>query len=717
MINILSQLWRRLLSLLRRRRHEREMEEEMRFHLDMQIEQNLTSGMAAEEAHYAARRQFGNQTWLKEVSREMWSLRFIETLIQDLRHGARMLVKNPGFTVVAVLTLALGIGANTAIFSVVNAVLLQPPPYREPDRLVMVWEDAPFVGLFQLSPAPGNYADWRAQNHVFEEMAALESRAFNLTGDGEPRKVTASGVTASLFPLLGVKPVMGRSFLPADEQPDARKVAIISHRLWQDRYGADGAIIGRNVLLNDESYAVVGVAPADFQFLNQGISLWVPITFTQNVLADRNNHYLRVVARLKQGVTVEQANADIRMMMAQIGRAYPQWTEGGKVTASVEPLRNQLVGNVRRPLTILLVAVGFVLLISCANVAGLLLARALARGREMAMRAALGAAPWRIARQLLTESLLLAGAGGILGVLLAVWSFAFLKQLIPPSLAQAVNLKLSLPALLFTLAISALAGLIFGTAPALQAARTDLNEELKPSGGRIDAGTVHHRLRNLFVIGEIALALILLTGAGLMIQTLYKLSRQFSALDPEKVLTMRTDLTGQKYRERARRIAFYDQVLEQVRNLPGVVSVGYTTAAPLAGGGLSGIKIEGRGDESGIDRLVIPRQVSAGYLQTMGIALREGRYFDGRDNQQSTPVVIINETMARKRWPGESLIGKRVTYGSDDPKSHWMTVVGVVADVRNQGIDAPFKAEMYLPYQQAFEEPPSVRDLVVRSAG
>src|SRR5215510_6679620 len=386
--------------------------------------------------------------------------------------------------------------------------------------------------------------------------------------------------------------------------------------------------------------------------------------------------------------------------MAQIGRAHPQWTEGGKVSASVEPLRDQLIGNVRRPLMILLVAVGFVLLISCANVAGLLLARALARSREMAMRAALGAAPWRIARQLLTESLLLAGAGGLLGVLLAIWSFEFLKQLIPPSLTLAVNLKLSLPALLFTLAASALAGLVFGTAPAIQGARVDFNEELKPSGGRIDAGIVHHRLRNLFVIGEIALALILLTGAGLMIQTLNKLSQQFSALNPEKALTVRTDLTSQKYRERAQRIAFYDQVLEKVRHLPGVVSSGYTTAAPLAGGDLSGIKIEGRGDEPGIDRLVIHRQVSAGYLQTMGIALREGRYFDERDDQQSMPVVIINETMSRKRWPGESSIGKRVTYGSGDPQSHWRTVVGIVVDVRNEGADAPVRAEMYLPYHQ-----------------
>ncbi|MBO0797714.1 MAG: ABC transporter permease [Blastocatellia bacterium] len=717
MMDILLQLCRRLLSSLRRRRYEREMEEEMRFHLEMQIEQNLDAGMAAEEARYAARRQFGNQTWLKEVSREMWSLNSFEMLRQDLVYGARMLLKNPGFTTVAVLTLALGIGANTAIFSVVHAVLLKTPPYRESDRLVMVWEEASYIGLFQVTPAPANYADWRAQNQVFEEMAALESRTFNLTSDGEPKKVSASGVTASLFPLLGANPVVGRGFLPADERPGAGNVAIISHRLWQDRYGADRNIAGRNVLLNDISYTVVGVMPAGFQFLDRDISVWVPITFTPEILADRNNHYFRVVARLKPGVTLEQANADVRMMMAQIGRAYPQWTDGGKESGSVDPLRDQLIGDVRRPLMILLIAVGFVLLISCTNVAGLLLARALARSREMAVRAALGAAPSRIARQLLTESLLLAGSGGILGALLAVWSFSFLKQLIPQSLALAVNLKLSLPVLLFTMAASALAGLIFGTAPALQAARVDFNEELKPSGGRIDAGIIHNRLRNLFVISEIALALILLTGAGLMIQTLYKLNRQFSALNPEKVLTLRTDLTGQKYRERAQRITFYDQVLERVRHLPGVVSAGYTTAAPLAGGGLSGIKIEGRGDEPGIDRLVIPRQVSAGYLQTMGIALRKGRYFDGRDNQQSTPVVIINETMARKRWPGESPIGKRVTYGSGDPQSHWRTVVGIVADVRNEGIDASVRAEMYLPYHQAVEELPSVRDLVVRSSG
>jgi predicted permease len=641
--------------------------------------------------------------------------RWEDEMIQDLRYGVRMLLKNPGFTLIAILTLALGIGANTAIFSVVNAVVLKPLPYHDPDRLMTVWEDASFMGLPDVVPAPANYADWRAQNQVFEEMAALNFGSFSLTGDGEAEKVMANGITANLFPLLGVKPVIGRGFLPADDQHGSHRVALISHRLWQSRYGADRNITGRNILLDGESYTVIGVMPPSFQFLSGDISIWVPIAFTQEQLADRDNHYLNVIARLKPGMTVEQANADIRTIMAQIGRAYPQWTEGGKVSAVVRPLRDQLTENVRRPLIMLLVAVGFVLLIACANIAGLLLARALARNREMATRTALGAAPWRIARQLLTESLLLAGAGGILGVLLAVGSFAFLKRLIPP-MAMPINLELSLPVLLFTLAASVLAGLIFGTAPALQAARTDLNEVLKPGGGRIDTGMVHHRLRNLFVIGEIALALILLTGAGLMVQTLHNLHRQYSVLNPEMVLTMSTELSDQKYRERPRRIAFYDQVLERVQHLPGVVSAAYTTDVPLSGGGLKGFKIEGRQAEPGVDRLAILRQVSAGYLQTMGIALREGRYFNERDDQGSMPVAIVNETMARKHWRGESAIGKRITFGPGDSSSRWILVAGVVADVRNMGIDEPVRAEMYVPYRQADQPVWDPRELVVRAS-
>jgi putative ABC transport system permease protein len=714
---MLSKLKTALHALLRRSQAENDLDEELRYHLEQQTEQNIRLGMNPEEARAAAQKAFGGVEQAKERSRDARGMRWIEDLWQDLRYGARMLMKKPGFTLIAVITLSLGIGANTAIFSVVNAVLLSPAPYHEADRLVMVWEDASFIGFPMGTPAPANFADWRAQNQVFEAMAAIDNRSFNLTGGSAPEKLEANGVTANFFPLLGAKPVLGRSILPSDDQPGARKVAIISHRLWWNRYGADHSVIDRDIFLNGEKYLVIGVMPAEFQFLDQKIDLWVPIAFSPAELAARDNHYLNVIARLRENVTKEQANADIRTIMARIARDYPKETVDGKLSAVAQPLRERLAGDVRNPLLTLLVAVGFVLLIACANISGLLLARGLARSKEMALRAALGAGRKRIARQLLTESLLLAGAGGALGVLLAVWSFAFLKQLVPAPLALSTNLELSMAALLFTLASSVLAGLAFGTAPAIQAARTDLNEALKQSGIGASFGAPHHRLRNLFVIGEIALALILLAGAGLMMRTLYKLRHQYSGMKPESVLIVRTDLPEQKYGDRARRIAFYDRVLEQSRHVPGVISAGYTTAVPLAWkGGVIGFTVEGRQD-SDVAKDALYRQVSADYLQTIGITLREGRYFSEHDNQQSTPVAIINETMARKYWPGESAVNKRFKSGLADSRRPWITVIGVVGDVRQMGVDAPVRAEVYAPYQQAenlFAYAP--RDLVVRAS-
>ena len=640
----------------------------------------------------------------------------MDNLIKDIRFAVRTMAKKPGFTIVAVAIMALGMGANTAIFSLVRAVLLGPLPFPDPGRLVMVWEDAAFIGFPQNTPAPANYADWKARNDVFEDMAAFDDRSFNLTGDGEPEKVIACGVTANFFPLLGTAPALGRVFTPEDDAPGANRVAILAYPLWQTRYGGEAGIVGREILLNDEKYTVIGVMPKGFQFLYPEMRLWVPAGFTPAALAERDNHYLQVVARMKPGVTLEQANSDIKAIMAQIAHDYPD--TAGRLGADVISLREQITGDTRRPLIVLLVAVAFVLLIASANLANLLLSRALGRSKEIAVRTALGATRGRLVSQLLTESILLSFAGAVAGVLVAVWSFSFLRQLVPSGLSLFVDLRIDGMVLLFTLSLSVLTGMVFGLAPALQASRVDLNEALKQSGGRTNLSAGHRRLQSAMVVVEIALAMVLLCSAGLLIKTFAHLRDQYSGLRADSVLTMSTQLPQAKYKEPARRFAFYRQVLEKVTALPGVLTAAYTTAVPLEWkGGANGITIEGRTVDPGIGYDATHRQISQDYFATIGIALKSGRFFDNADSEQSAPVAIINETMAREFWPGETAVGKHFRQGTGESKQPWTTVVGIVADVRQMGIEVPVKAEMYMPYQQQgarYWFAP--RDLVIRTS-
>jgi putative ABC transport system permease protein len=642
----------------------------------------------------------------------------METLLKDIRYGIRGLLKRPGFTVIALITLALGIGANTAIFSVVNAVLLQPLPFQKPEELVIVWEDATFAGFPHNTPAPANYVDWKTQNQSFVDMAASHEDSFNLTGDGEPERVSSYSVTANFFPLLGVQPLLGRNFLEEEDRPGANKVVMLSYSLWQSRYGGDRNILNREVLLNGEKHQVVGVMPASFQFFAKDVRLWVPIAFDQEDLANRGGHYLTVVARLKPGVPVTQAQADMNAIMRRIAVDHPGETMEGKLGAVVLPMRDEFVGDARSSLIVLLVAVAFVLLIACANVAGLLLARAVARRKEIALRMALGAGRSRVVRQLLTESLLLAVAAGVLGSLLAYGSFTFLQGLVPEEMAIAASLKLDVRILIFTIAISIVTGIIFGLVPALQSANFDLNDALKQSSGRV---TSTGRLRSAMIVFEVALSLVLLVGAGLLIQTLFQLFRQYSMLEPEKVLTMRTILPREKYKEPQRRDSYYKQVLQRVEHLPGVMAAGYSTSIPLAWkGGTSGFYPEGlKSPIPGMAYDANHREVSTNYLKAMNIPLRQGRYFESSDNAQSLPVAIINETMARQYWPGENALGRRFKVGDpDEPGKQWKEIVGIVADIRQMGIDEPVKAEMYLPYEQITDWPGYVpRDLAIRTNG
>ena len=639
----------------------------------------------------------------------------LETLWQDVRFGVRMLLKNPGFTIIAVIALALGIGANSAIFSVVNTVLLRPLPFKEPDRLVMVWEDATKHGYPRDTPAPANYVDWRDQNQVFEGMAAIADRSFNLTGIGEPERIDGWRVSASLFPLLGVEPQLGRSFLPEEDQAGGGRVVIMSQGLWQRRFGSDPTIIGKAVTLNGESYAVVGVMPQNFQFPSREGDLWVPIAFDSKEAGNRGGHFLKVLARMKPGVTLQQAQTEMKAIAARLQQQYPD--SNTDLGAAVVPLHEQFVGDIKPALLILLGAVGFVLLIACANVANLLLARAAVRQKEITIRVALGASRSRLIRQFLTESILLAALGGVIGLLLSLWGINLLKAFIPENISQAKAITIDGRVLFFTLAVSLLTGLIFGLAPATQASKFNLNETLKEGGRDSAAGSRGNRIRGLLVIAEVAVSLILLIGAGLLINSFLRLRNVDPGFRAENLLTMKIVLPELKYPDRARRSAFYTELVRRIEALPGVKSAAVTTNLPLYSQGNSiGISIEGRPDPApGQEQIVVTRIISPHYFQTMGITLLQGRQFNEQDKADTPIALVISEAMARKYWPGEDPIGKRVKPGSSASSNPWFTIVGVAKDVRQFELNADPKPQMYLPYTQAGFFAP--RDLVVSTNG
>jgi putative ABC transport system permease protein len=637
----------------------------------------------------------------------------METTWHDLRFAARMLAKKPGFTLVAVVALALGIGANTAIFSVVNSVLLEPLPYREPERLMMVWEDATSLGYPRDTPAPANFVDWRDQNSVFEGMAASASETFNITGDGEPEKIEAARVSAGLFRLLGVMPASGRDFAAEEDQPGGERVAVISHGLWQRRYGARPEVVGGTVTLDGEPHTVVGIMPPRFEFPSRGVDVWVPIALGGEEAASRGNHYLEVVARLKPGVNPAQAQSDMDAVARRLQELYPDTNTG--LGVAVVPLHEQLVGEIRPALLILLGAVGLVLLIACANVANLLLARAAARYREAAVRAALGAGRLRLVRQFLTESLLIAMLGGAAGLLLAFAGLRVLAAFIPEEISLAREISLDPRVLAFTVAISAATGIVFGLVPALQASSPNLNDSLK-EGGRDPSAAGKSRARSTLVISEVALALVLLIGAGLLINSFVRLQSVDPGFRSDNLLTMSVVLPDTKYPDASRRAAFYDQTLARVGALPGVESAAVVTRLPLTfKGNANSYSVEGFPEPSPDQRpIAVTRVISPDYFRAMGIAVLRGRHFTPQDREDSGNVVVVNETFANRYWPGDDPVGKRIKMGSLSSDAPWLTIVGVAADVRQFELSAPPRPQMYLPYTQLdFFSP---RDLVVRTA-
>ncbi len=632
----------------------------------------------------------------------------MNTLWQDLRYGVRMLLKNPGFTLIAVLTLALGIGANTAIFSVINTILLRPLPYAAPEQLVMVWES--FPGSRENPSMPSNFADWRAQNQVFTDMAAWVEQTFNLSGGGDPEKLEGLRVTANLFALLGVKPVLGRTFLPEEDRPGASQVVLISFSLWQRRFGGSPKVVGSRVMLEGKEFTIIGVMPPSFHFPARQHVIWIPLALSPEQITTRvAAHFLNVIARLKPGVTEQQAQAEMSAIAARLEQQYPK--TNATVGARVVPLKEQFVGNFRQALLILFAAAGFVLLVACANVANLLLFRAAVRQKEIAVRLALGAGRGRLMRQLLTESLLLAMVGGALGLLLALWGVSVLTAAMPERLELARGITPDLNVLAFTLLASVLTGVFFGLFPAFQATRLNLNEALK-EGGR-DAARGRSGIRSFLVVVEVALALMLVAGAGLMINSFLRLRQVDAGFEADRLLTMEIDPTFTRYPGHAALGAFYDRLLERIEALPGVESAGVVTRLPLtvtSGHYMFSTESQSVWKYAG----ALPSTVSPGYFHTMGIPLVAGRAFTPEDIPETEPVAVINEAMRERAWPNQDPLGKRIRMYPYNATATALTVVGVVKDVRQSELQAAARPQVYRSYTQVVIYPP--RDLVVRTS-
>src|SRR5436190_11158661 len=695
---------------------EAEIVEELSQHLDDQYEQELSHGATEDAAREAVLTQFNASDplaqSLKRVERrvpqnpiQMGTERnrnMFADLSQDVRYGARMLLKNPGFTLIAVLALALGIGANSAIFSVVNTLLLRPLPYKNPSQLVVIWENATHLGFPKNTPSAANFLDWQKQNTLFDGMAAFAERSFNLTGVGEPERLEGRRVSANLFDLLGVRPILGRNFVPDEDKPGT-KVAVLSERLWRRRFGSDPGVIGRALALNGESYTVVGVLPNSVRlpsFGNWRDQIWVPLAFSAEDAASRGNHYLEVIGRMKPGVTLEQTRAEMATIMARLAQQYPE--DNTRIGTVVNPLHEEIVGDMKPALLVLLGAVAFVLLIACANVANLLLARAAARHKEIALRLALGADRARLTKQLLVESVMLSLLGGTVGLAFAYAGLQVLMRFIPPDVAHAEGIAIDARVLGFTLLIALVTGLIFGLAPASQASNFNLNDTLKESGRDSGAGVRGKRLRSSLVIAEIAVSVILLVGAGLLINSFMHLRNLDPGFRADHLLALNVDLSEVKYPDTARRTAFFDEVVRRVQPLPGVQSVAVAGNLPFTYNGDSmGIAVEGIPDpppDQWPD--VIWRTVGPGYFNTMRIPLVRGREFKDGDTLDTTLAVVVSEKTAKHYWPNQDPIGKRLKPGATTGESPWRTVIGVVKDVRQNDFIAEPKMQMYFSYKQ-----------------
>jgi predicted permease len=679
-----------------RRRRYSEIAESIREHLEEKIEDLMEQGLSREEAMYRARREFGNVTLIEERSREVWQWPRLETLFQDLRFGVRMLLKKPGFTLVAVITLALGIGANTAIFSVANIVLLNPFPYPDHSRIYYMYQNLPNINVQGYFGASGTEFTEIAQCKAFERVAAAEaSLSRNLTGGVEPERITGARVSADFFPLLGVNPLLGRTIMAEDQGPQGERVLVINHSLWQRRFGGNPEVIGQKVFLDDEPYTLVGVMPPHFFFEDR--EAYFPFEFDLK----NDSRRLYMVARLKSGVSLEQATAELEVMARNQEKAY-----GSKYpvligrTVYLKSISEVLFGQINQVLTILLSAVGLVLLIACANIANLLLARGTRRKREIALRVTLGAGRYRIVRQLITESMALALLGGAVGVLLAFIGVGALVAILPPNTIRGeLGVSINGPVLLGALVVSLISALLFGLWPALSLSKPDLNNALK-EGGQNSAGLSHALARSLLVVFQVAISLVLLVTAGLMVRSIVRLLFVDPGFNPENVLTMRVNIPPARAGGGDRNMVTLQQLSERISTVPGVQSAGLATTMPFVESMSAPITVEGIGAQGAQTENVDYRTISTNYLQLMGIPLIEGEGFTAQDKQGAPYVVIVNRTMARRFWPNQSAVGKRLKGGGANSTGPWRTVKGVVADSGQRSLSVSINPEVYLPHLQ-----------------
>jgi putative ABC transport system permease protein len=696
---MLKDLFFRLRSVFRRETVESEMEAELRFHSERQLEKYLKTGMRRDEARRRVRMDFGGLEQVKEECRDARGVALLETVAQDLRYGWRTLLKSPGFAAAALFTLALGIGANTAIFSVVYGVLLQPLPFRDAARLVLLHETTPKVG--DVSVSYPNFQDWRAQSHTFSEMAAVSNVGFNMAGASQPENIGGLAVSPNFLSMAGIRPVIGRGFTPDEEKAGTAPVLLLSYALWQSHFGGNRRVIGQTIRLDSRTVTIVGVLPRDFRWIEtcdvmEPIGVWATNNSTVAERGDRGD--LTVVGRLAPGARMEQARAEMDGIAARLARAYPEAND--QCGVKLQPLRESFSGDARPSMLVLLGAAIFVLLVACANVANLFLMRGAVRAKEMALRIAIGASGGRIVRQILTESFLVAVLGGLAGVGLALAGIPAMARLIPADTLAGASVGMNGAVLLFSAGLVVLSVLAFGLAPALHSARGNVHADLK-EGGKTTSGGGRNRWRGLLATSEIALALILLVGAGLMMKSLYRLLAVDSGFRPERVLKMEMSLRTAQYDKDPAVIGFWQQVLERVRALPGVESAAVGTAIPLTDDhSRTDITVEG---------MALPKPsdyphpdthtVSPGYEKTLGIRVLRGRGFTDADRENAPRVALVSAIVAQRLFPGADPVGKRFSFGRNRVPQ-WLTIVGVLADTKMYGLANPARLEVYVPFRQ-----------------